>query len=76
MFICYYAHMKNKTQIQNLKNQINTKNELLLKQINLVSRYEKSIGRDRWFNRGCQTIMDLKSEIIDLKDKLENIEKQ
>ena len=60
--------MKNNNQ--EINQELKKLNAILEYKINLLKSYEKTCGRDRWFNRYCQDINDLKKQISDLGAKI------
>lgn len=57
--------------IADLERQVHEKSAELQAKIDLLERYTQSIGRDRWYNRGCQDVSTLRGELKTLQTSLE-----
>lgn len=60
----------NTDDIQDLERQAKEKAEQLQAKIALMDRYAQSIGRDRWYNRGCLDITTLRLEMEALQARI------
>lgn len=53
-------------ETQDLEGQIQAKQNELDERVQMLARYEKNIGRDRWFNRGQHDVHTLRQELAAL----------
>lgn len=51
---------------QDLEGQIQAKQDELNQRVAMLDRYEKNIGRDRWYNRGQHDVHTLRQELAEL----------
>ena len=57
-----------------LEGQIKKKEEDLENRRAVLARYADSRGRDRWYNRGCQDVITMERELIELRQRQELIQ--